>query len=117
MTDFCTRFRNLRIEHGYTQETLANALNKRYEKAFSKGTISKWESGTTSPAFSTIAMISKFFGVSADYLLGLTDNPHELFNPTYGAHDAAFIMKYHSLPESDRKMVDNMVNRLYDATT
>ena len=117
MNEFCTRFRNLRVERGYTQETLANALNRRYGTAFSKGTISKWESGSTSPAFSSVSMIVKFFGVSADYLLGLTDNEKDIFNPTLGKHDAALIMKYHSLPDADQKMVDSFINRLYDATT
>jgi len=114
MTEFCTRFRNLRIEYGHTQETLANALNKRYGTAFSKGTISKWESGSTSPAFSSIPMIANFFNVSADYLLGITDNEKDIYNPTHGAHDAALIMKYHSLSESDRKLIDGVVNRFYD---
>lgn len=117
MTEFCTRLRNLRIERGHTQETLAKELNKRYGTAFSKSTVSKWESGKTTPAFSSVPMIAKFFNVSADYMLGLTDGEKEIFNPTLGAHDATFLMKYHSLKEPDRKMIETLVNRLYDATT
>lgn len=35
---------------------------------------SSWERGVKDPAAQTVALISSTFGVSADWLLGLTDN-------------------------------------------
>ncbi len=39
----------------------------------SQSAIAKWELGKTEPTASAIIALAKFFGESADYLLGLTD--------------------------------------------
>ena len=55
----------LRKQHDVTQEKLAAYLNISYQA------VSKWENGTALPDISLIPAISNFFGVSADYLLGI----------------------------------------------
>lgn len=51
-----------------TQKDLANALGITQRK------VSFMETGTTEPSLSDITALCKFFGVSADYLLGLPKN-------------------------------------------
>jgi len=75
MNTFQQRLHNLRIEHGYSLESLANELNKRFDASFNKGMLSKYESGKTIPDFKNIPLLAEIFGVSVDYLIGVSDNP------------------------------------------
>lgn len=75
MGKFQERLHNLRVEHGYSLETLANELNKRFDASFNKGMLSKYESGKTIPDFKNIPCLAEVFGVSVDYLIGVSDNP------------------------------------------
>lgn len=63
------RIREARKEAGHTQTSLAELLNINYKN------ISRWESGEYIPEAESIAELAKALNVSADYLLGLTDDP------------------------------------------
>lgn len=63
------RLQAIRVKRGYTQETLAEALG------IEKKQVSRWETGSTIPGSEKLGEIAQILGVSADYLLGLTDNP------------------------------------------
>jgi transcriptional regulator with XRE-family HTH domain len=53
----------LRKQNGWSQENLAEKLN------VSRQAVSRWENGTAQPDASNILILSKLFGVTADYLL------------------------------------------------
>lgn len=55
----------LRIEKGIGQVELAKQLG------VSKGIISLWENGLREPNMSSLILLSKFFGVSIDFLVGI----------------------------------------------
>jgi len=61
------RIKELREEKGLSQTKLAQALG------FNQRTISDYETGKREPNVETIKKLCKYFGVSADYLLGLED--------------------------------------------
>lgn len=67
MNSFAKRIRELRIEHKLTQKELAHNLNVLAR------TISYWEQGRQECDFSTLIKIAKYFNVSIDFLLGLSD--------------------------------------------
>lgn len=56
----------LRIAKGVTQEDVAQSLS------VSNKTISKWENGTSVPDLTMLVELSKYYGVTADSLLGLS---------------------------------------------
>ena len=56
-----------RVRMGITQEELAKKVDK------SKKTVSNWETGRRSPQATDLEKLSKLFGCSTDYLLGLTE--------------------------------------------
>ena len=56
----------LRTQKGITQEEVASAL------AVSNKTISKWENGTSAPDLSMLIRLAEYYGVSTDFLLGVT---------------------------------------------
>ncbi len=41
-----------------------------------QNTISRYETVEREPGIAELIRLANFFGVSVDYLLGLTDNPH-----------------------------------------
>lgn len=69
MYSFGKRLRYLRVKEGLRQEDLANKLG------ISKSAVGMYERDEREPSLELIQRISSFFGVSADYLIGQTDEP------------------------------------------
>jgi len=67
METFGKRLRDLRIEKGIAQETLAKELG------VSKSQISAWELNQNEPTMSKLVLLAKYFKVTTDYLCGLED--------------------------------------------
>ena len=61
------RIRELRKEKSLTQKQLAELVDK------SETGVASWEQGRSEPCVNDIRLLCSIFGVSADYLLGLTD--------------------------------------------
>ena len=68
MEKFFERLKELRIERGITQAQLAQ------ETGLTISAISKWEQGSRVPSAQVIITLAKYYGVSSDYLLGITDS-------------------------------------------
>lgn len=68
MSVFAERLRNLRDTKGQTQGEVGKAVGK------SRESVSKYEIGEREPDTAAIASIAKHFNVSADYILGITDD-------------------------------------------
>ncbi len=64
---FGARLRELRMERNLSQMQLAKQLN------ISQSAIAKWELGKTEPTATAIILLSKFFDVTTDYILGVED--------------------------------------------
>ncbi|ARF68920.1 transcriptional regulator [Paenibacillus larvae subsp. pulvifaciens] len=67
--NFSDRLKSLRKQHKVSQFKLAQA------SGMSERTFRKYESGEIEPTISVLILICNYFDVSADYLLGLSDNP------------------------------------------
>ena len=70
MSKLSERILALRREHGVLQLEIAAAIG------VSLRTYQRFEYGDREPTASSIVALAKFYGVSADYLLGMSDNPH-----------------------------------------
>ena len=64
---FGERLINVRKEHGYTRESLAQELG------ISKFTLRNYELESTEPGHTFLKQISDFFNVSVDYLMELSE--------------------------------------------
>lgn len=62
------RIKTLRLEKNIGQNFLAK------EMGVSNASISYWENAKQEPSAQAIYKIANYFGVSADYILGLTDD-------------------------------------------
>lgn len=72
--DFSARLKELRTDNDMSQTELAEKLNLK------ASAISKYEKCITQPALETLKKIAKIFGVTVDYLIGVSDikNPYEV---------------------------------------
>ncbi len=67
MKEFAERLKDLRTERNLSLRQLAELINTSYSA------IEKWENQSRVPNAEAVVTLAKFFGVSTDYLLGLTD--------------------------------------------
>ena len=67
---FGEKLQELRKARGWSQEELAGQIH------VSRQALSKWESGGAVPDTENIIALSRLFGVTTDYLLCRTDDPH-----------------------------------------
>ncbi len=66
--DYRTRMRNIREDHDYTQAEIGKLLNK------SQQGYNHIEAGRAELKIEDLIVLCKFYRVSADYLIGLTDD-------------------------------------------
>ncbi|MBQ9862607.1 MAG: helix-turn-helix transcriptional regulator, partial [Lachnospiraceae bacterium] len=71
---FAPQLKALRLEKGLNQQEFALDFAKfiKRDAPFSFTTISAWEVGRKTPSLKVLNYLSAYFGVSADYILGLT---------------------------------------------
>ena len=74
MKDLGERLKNLRTERDLTMDMVCYAMEKNYNIEITRGHLSKWENGKNDPSLRLAAYLAQFYGVSLDYLIGLTDN-------------------------------------------
>jgi transcriptional regulator with XRE-family HTH domain len=72
MTTFAVRLKELRKERGLTQNKLAKKIY------ISKPTVCAYENGYRIPRADVVVDFARFFNVSADYLLGMSDRKESL---------------------------------------
>jgi transcriptional regulator with XRE-family HTH domain len=78
---FCDRLRKLREERDLKQKEIATKLN------IGITTYNNYEKGVREPDFEVLKKFAKFFNVTTDYLLEITNNPNENIN-IKSNHDA-----------------------------
>lgn len=71
---FNARLKELRVYKGLTQKELAQSLN------LTQSTIAYYENGKKLPTVETILSLAKFFNVSTDFLLGLSNSHSPIEN-------------------------------------
>ena len=64
---FGKKLKELRVEKGLSQKELGKLFNVCNQ------TVSFWENGSREPDLDALVSLAKFFDVSLDFLLGLTD--------------------------------------------
>jgi transcriptional regulator with XRE-family HTH domain len=95
---FAERLFSIRTQKGLTLENIADGIKS------SKSTLSQYENGKRKPSHEMIIKVAEFLDVSADYLIGLTDEPNGSLTPKAPT-------EYHQLVGSVREFfMDTSVN-------
>ena len=95
------RLQELRKEYGYTKRDLLKVIPLNYS------TYANYESGIREPGLDVLKTIAKFYNVSIDFILGLTDNRRRaddilpITDPEYNHIDM-----YRSLDDHGKRLVD-----------
>ncbi len=70
MLNFPIKLKETRIKNQHSQKQVAEGIG------ISETLYQKYEYGKTKPAYDVIIKLCDYFDISADYLLGRTDNPN-----------------------------------------
>lgn len=113
--EFGTKLYNLRMEKGYSLRDLEDISDKVYHQRVAKGSWSKYEKGMIEPGLTKLRMISDIYGVTLDYLVGLTDdrNGHATESKTEKNLDSgqvALLKAFDNSSEIQQKVVRNVLN-------
>lgn len=101
-----TRIKELRLEKNLTQQTLAKHLG------VNQTTLSKLESGLTTPDGMLLVSLSRFFHVSADYVLYLSEE--RLSADLLLADNMHYLKKYQQLISIYQKMTPRQQKDCYN---
>ncbi len=93
------RLKELREERQLSQDGLALKLN------VSQSTISAYEVGERTPDLKTSILIARFFDVSLDYLVGLSDIKQQIRESDLTANELEHLYVYRQLSDIDKEKV------------
>lgn len=108
------RLKMLRNQHGLGQREVAAALH------CSVNTISAQENGFCTPRLGALVAAARLYGVSTDYLLGLTEVPDPPYAPRVACGDyplSRLLKLLDELPETEREFLGHgfrLLERLVD---
>ena len=103
------RIKQLREEHNMSQVRLSIELEVSQE------TVSAYENGKHYPSVPSLIKLSDIFGVSCDYILGLSEEPHDPLYHSLSESDRKFFNLYKALSLQNKELVLAYVQGLYDS--
>lgn len=98
--------RNLREEKGLSQKQMAEIL-KTTQKGYSK-----YETKKCKIPLRHLIALSKFYKVTADYILGLTDSANVICIEDLTAQEREYILNYSRLTPAKKRKMDAFVQAL-----
>ena len=118
MATTAERIKQLRKKKGISQSELAELIGVK------NNTVSTWERGTRKPDFEALNLLSNYFEVSFEYILGSSDKEEARVKPTQDELDQLALSaladelydnekKYCRLSTKSQKMIDALINATY----
>lgn len=118
MATTAERIKQLRKKKGISQSELAALIGVK------NNTVSTWERGTRKPDFEALHLLSDYFEVSFEYILGSSDKEEARVKPTQKELDTLALSsiadeikeiteKYSRLSDKSQKMIDALINATY----
>ena len=118
MATTAERIKQLRKKNGISQSELAEVIGVK------NNTVSTWERGTRKPDFEALNLLSDYFEVSFEYILGSSDKEEARVKPTQDELDQLALSaladdlydnmkKYCQLSTKSQKMIDALINATY----
>ena len=112
------RIKQLRKKKGVSQAELAELIGVK------TNTVSTWERGTRKPDFEALNLLSNYFEVSFEYILGSSDKEEARVVPTQDELDELAlsaladelydnVRKYCMLSNKSQKMIDALISATY----
>lgn len=103
--------RGLREQKQVSMDKMCEDLNNIYNVTLAKSTISKWENGKAEPSLAYARILTKYFDVTLDYLLGL--EKEELYNfNKLSKEETVLLENYNKLNEIGKKEANKRIAEL-----
>jgi transcriptional regulator with XRE-family HTH domain len=117
VNEFGIRLKELREKKHVSMDEICMDLSKIYGVNLAKSTISKWENGKSEPTMSYAKILSKYFGVTLDYILMNDPEPkskpidtiNKLVNDS-GINTIAAHHESDEFTEEDKEDIENFIN-------
>ena len=105
---FTERLTKLRQARGWTKKEFSMQIGKTQQ------TVGKWENGTNAPTFKDLVKLVELFGVTSDYLLGLSNSPSKYAYPPFNDNKEEYVGEmFKQLDDGNQDAtVDFIENRL-----
>ncbi len=107
MSFFASRLKELKALNSISSSTLAQHIGITGERMY------VYENEIAEPSIEELNKIAKVFGVSTDYLTGLSNCPRPVFDVTYEEKD--IIEKYRELAPKDKKIFKDILFNIFNA--
>lgn len=118
MATAAERIKQLRKKKGISQSELAEVIGVK------NNTVLTWERGTRKPDFEALNLLSDYFEVSFEYILGSSDKEEGRVKPTEEELDQLAlsaladelydnVKKYCQLSTKSQKIIDALINATY----
>lgn len=105
---FSVRLKELRIDSDMSQTELANKLNLK------ASAISKYEKDITQPSIETLKSLSEIFGVTVDYLIGVSDIKNPYAKSEITPSEAELIGHFRLLTYENKIRIDERIKTLLE---
>ena len=104
------RIKQLREEKGMSQVRLSIELEVSQE------TVSAYENGKHYPSVQSLIKLSDIFGVSCDYILGLSEERHNVIYHSLNEQERKLFNLYKALSAQNQDLVTAYAQGLYDSS-
>lgn len=105
MSEFSERLKELRKTRKINQVNLGKYLNFGYTA------IANYESGRNEPSFDTLIRLAQYFGVTVDYLLGLSDYPQN--EKEISEEEEILLFVFRRLDSNEQKILLDIAEALH----
>jgi Predicted transcriptional regulators len=105
--------RGLREQKQVSMDKMCEDLNVLYNVTLAKSTISKWENGKAEPSLAYARILTKYFNVTLDYLLGLEKEEFYTFN-TVSKSETLLLCNFNKLNSLGKEKLIEYSNDLID---
>ncbi|WP_326907840.1 helix-turn-helix domain-containing protein [Sedimentibacter sp. MB31-C6] len=107
---FCTRLKELRLEKNLTLKQLGSIFH------VTKQTISRWETGDRIPSIEIVYMLSEYFNVSTDYLLGksVSKTTYEIKNDNVQltVSESELLKEFRTLDKYEQNIIKGKISEM-----
>lgn len=111
MNELSFILKKLREEKNVSMDKMCEDLSKIYNVNLAKSTVSKWENGKAEPSLAYLRILSKYFNVTLDYLIGLEDEKAQPKNEidTLAAH-----LEGKNITPKKMKLLEKYIDALFE---
>lgn len=110
MNELGNKLKGLREKKGVSMDKMCEDLASTYGVNLAKSTISKWENGKTEPTLAYIRLLSKYFDVSLDYIIGTPSINKEISKNKIGTLETiAAHFEGEEFSDEDKEDIENFI--------